>query len=162
MLPPREIVTTLHAFAVIVVIELLIRTVPLPRLSSMLGCRVNLEPVVPGAQRLWLKELPERARRQVRCTRRVAHVWPFSDGPCLRNALIAGHLLRDEDPAIRLGLMTTGDDLYAHAWLEIDGRPLEHVAAFDVFHHNTQESDHVDLPNEGSVEVGGRDIEPPN
>lgn len=147
MLPPREILTTLHVFAVIVVVELLIRTVPLPRLSSMFGCRVNLEPVVPGAQRLRLKELPARAGRQVRCTRRVAHVWPFSDGPCLRSALVAGHLLREHDPAIRLGLMTTGEELYAHAWLEINGQPLEHVAAFDAFHHDIKQSNQVNLRN---------------
>lgn len=132
-LSPREIVTTLHAFVVIVVVESLIRSVPLPRLSRALGCRVNLDPVVSGAQRLPLKQLPPRSSRRVRSARRVAHAWPFSQGPCLRGALVTGHLLREHHPAIRLGLGTAGDELHAHAWVEIDGRPLEYVGAFDAF-----------------------------
>lgn len=142
-LPLSEIPTTFHSLAVMILVELLIRPVPLPRLSTALGCRVNLDPVVPGAERLPLKELPPRASRQVRCTRRVAHVWPFTDGPCLRSALVTGHLLRDLDPAIRLGMVTTDDEFYAHAWLEIDGRPLEHVAAFDVFQQRIDQHGHV-------------------
>ena len=43
-LPPRELLTTLHATAVLVVVELLIRWVPLPRLSRMLGVEVTVEP----------------------------------------------------------------------------------------------------------------------
>lgn len=151
-LPPGEILTTLHAFAVIVVVELLIRTVPLTRLSRALGCRVSLAPAVAGAQRLRLKDLPARARRQVRCTRRVAHAWPFSQGPCLRSALVVGHLLREHDPAIRLGVLTTDGDVYAHAWLEIDGRPLEHVAAFDIFHQDAPQESHPDLSDEFGIQ----------
>jgi hypothetical protein len=152
-LPAIEILTTLHALAVIIVVELLIRSVPLPRLSRALGCRVNLDPVVPGAQRLALKELPTRSSRQVRCTRRVARVWPFSQGPCLRSALVAGHLLREHDPAIRLGMTTTGEELHAHAWLEIAGRPLESVSAFDVFHQYAKE-DHLGSLDRGSEPTG--------
>lgn len=153
MLPPREILTTLHAFGVIIVVELLIRTVPLPRLSRALGCRLNLDPTDPEADRLWLRDLPQRSGRQVRCTRRVAHVWPFTEGPCLRSALVTGHLLRDLDPALRLGMVTTGEELHAHAWLEIDGRPLEHVAAFDAFQHDAND-DHLGLVDDGSVSIG--------
>lgn len=140
-LPPNEILTTLHAVGIIILVELLIRKMPLPRLSQLLGPRVSLEPAVPGAERMRLRDLPERGRRQVQCTKRVAHVWPFSQGPCLRSALVTGHLLRKHDPAIRLGLVQGGDDLYAHAWLEIDGRPLEHVAAFDVFYRESGETE---------------------
>lgn len=132
-LPPREMLTTARVVTVIVLVELLIRWVPLPRLAHMLGLRLSLAPPPPGATRLPLKDLSPRARRELRCTRRIADRWPFSRGPCLRRAIVAGHLLRRYDPAVRLGVAGTGDDLHAHAWLEIDGRPLENVGAFDTF-----------------------------
>lgn len=150
-LSPREILTTLHAFVIIVVVESLVRIVPLPRLSRALGCHVNLDPVVPGAQRLPLKELPDRSSRRVRSARRVAHAWPFSEGPCLRGALVTGHLLREHHPAIRLGLATAGDELHAHAWVEIDGRPLEYVGAFDAFQRPPEDHRAVS-PGEAATE----------
>ena len=44
-LSPAEILTALHTLVVMVVVELLIRWVRLPRLSRMLGVRLDLEPV---------------------------------------------------------------------------------------------------------------------
>jgi hypothetical protein len=134
-LPPRELVTTAHVVGVLIVVELLIRWVPLPRLAAPLGVRVNLGPARPGAERLPGELLSARARRELRCTRRVADVWPLSKGPCLRRSLVAGHLLRRHDPAVRLGVAGTGDEVFAHAWLEIDDRPLENVDGFGVFQH---------------------------
>lgn len=138
-LPPREILTTLRVLMVLVVVELLIRWVPLPRLSRMLGVRVQLQAALPGIEQLPLDELPPQARRQLRCTWKVADVWPFSRGPCLRRALVGGHLLRDLDPAVRLGVAGSGDTLLAHAWLEIDDRPLESVIAFNPFQRTPTE-----------------------
>ena len=138
-LPPRELLTTLHATAVLVVVELLIRWVPLPRLSRMLGVEVTVEPARSDAAQLPVDELPTRARRRLRCTRRVADAWPFSRGPCLRRALVGGHLIRHLHPAVRLGVAGAGDTLLAHAWLEIDGRPLEPVAQFKAFQRTSNE-----------------------
>jgi Transglutaminase-like superfamily len=129
----RVLITTVHAVAVLAVVELLIRWVSLPRLSRMLGVRVNLQPSPPGAERMRMGELPARARRQLRCTWKVADAWPFSRGPCLRRALVGGHLIRDLRPAVRLGVAGTGDTLVAHAWLEIDDRPLETVTDYKLF-----------------------------
>jgi hypothetical protein len=103
-------VTTAHAVGLLIVVELLIRWVPLPRLAASLGVRVNLGPARPGAERLPVELLSARARRELRCTRRVADVWPLSKGPYVRRSL-------------------------AHAWLEIDDRPLENVDGFGVFQH---------------------------
>ncbi len=132
-LPPHEWLTTLHAVSILVIVELLIRSVPLPRLSRLLGVRVDFQPARADPERLAVRELPPRAERQLRCTRRVADAWPFSRGPCLRRALVGGHLIRDLDPAVRLGVAGTGDSIHAHAWLEIDGRPLETVTGFRAF-----------------------------
>jgi hypothetical protein len=132
-LPPREILTTLHAVLVLTVVELSIRWVALPRLSRILGVRVNLAPAPADVEPLSFSELSPSARRQVRCTRRVADAWPFSRGPCLRRSLVAGHLLRRHDPTLRLGVGGAGETLFAHAWIEIDDRPLENVAGLGVF-----------------------------
>jgi Transglutaminase-like superfamily len=130
----RELTTTAHVGLVLALVELLIRFVPLPRLCRLMGVELNLassiatppEPISP-------RELPPRARRQLRCTRRVTDAWPLSRGPCLRRSLVAGHLLRNRRPTIRLGTVDVGESFVAHAWLEIDGRPLERVEEYRPF-----------------------------
>jgi hypothetical protein len=128
-----ELATTFHVVLVLALVETLIRWVSLPRLSRLLGVRLDLEPARADAQQVRPDGLPPLARRQLRCTRRIADMWPFSKGPCLRRSLVAGHLLRDHDPAIRLGLIGSGDEVSAHAWLEIEGRPLESIDAYQPF-----------------------------
>lgn len=132
-LPPAEWATTARAIVVIVFVEALVRPVQLDRLARLLGVRLDLTPAPEVRAKLPLRELPARARRQIRCARRIALAWPFSDGPCLRESLVIGHLLRRHRPALRIGVRRDGDDVLAHAWLEIDGRPLEHVAGLAVF-----------------------------
>jgi len=126
-----DLVTTGHVLATFVAVEVSIRFVRLPRLARTLGCRLELD---AGESTFDTRpELPGSAIRQLRCVRRVARRWPFGSGPCLRTALVAGHLLRRLDPAIRLGSSGTGVDLSAHAWLEIDGRPLQPVDRYRTF-----------------------------
>lgn len=132
-LPLPDLFTTLHAAVVILLVEATVRRLPLPRLCRLLGVRLNLAPASADAERIRIRDLPPRAARQVRCTRRVADAWPFSHGPCLRRALVAGHLLRGLDPALRLGLANSGDKVFAHAWLELHDRPLEDIASFSLF-----------------------------
>jgi hypothetical protein len=132
-IPPREWLTMLHVAAVAVLVETLIRWVPLPKLSRSLGVDLDLARAGNGREQIAIGDLPPVARRQLRCTSRVVEAWPLSKGPCLRQSLVAGHLLRRHHPALRLGVAGTGDDIHAHAWLEIDGRPLEAVGAFTPF-----------------------------
>ena len=131
--PPREIADDVPRGGRHRVVELLIRWVPLPRLSRLLGVRSTSRRPSRGAAALLRRRAAAAARRQLRCTCRVADVWPFSRGPCLRRSLVAGHLLRVTIPAVRLGVAGAGDTLLAHAWLEIDDRPLENVAGLGVF-----------------------------
>ncbi|HSB85446.1 MAG TPA: lasso peptide biosynthesis B2 protein [Ilumatobacteraceae bacterium] len=132
-LPPRELLTTIHVVVVLAAVEVLVRWVSLPRLSRVLGVRVDIQPPRADAVQLPVDALSRRAQRQLQCTWKVADAWPFSRGPCLRRALVGGHLIRDLHPAIRLGVAGSGDALLAHAWLEIDGRALETVSAFSLF-----------------------------
>jgi hypothetical protein len=34
---------------------------------------------------------------------------------------------------VRLGVVGAGEDLFAHAWVELDGRPLEGLAGVTAF-----------------------------
>ena len=97
---------------------------------------VNLEPAPDDVELFPVEQLPALARRQLRGARRVTDVWPLSKGPCLRRSLVAGHLLRRYRPAVRIGVTGSGDDLVAHAWIEIDDRPLERVDAYRPFQHH--------------------------
>ena len=132
-LPPRDLFTTLHAVAVLVVVELLIRWVPLPRLSRMLGVGVNLQPgrrrCRADARRRVACPSSPAARLHVEGRRRLA----VQQRTLLAPALVGGHLIRDLHPAVRLGVAGVGDTLMAHAWLEIDDRPLETVTDYRLF-----------------------------
>lgn len=130
-LPPRSIVTTLRVAALMAAVEVLVRRTTLPRVASLLEVRLDLLPSSDPTSPFDLTALTSVEQRQITCTNRVADAWPFSDGPCLRRTLVAGRLLRRRDPSIRIGLR--GADMTAHAWLEIDGRPLEDVSDVGAF-----------------------------
>lgn len=131
----------MHSIALLMFIEVLIRWVQLPRLARLLEVRLDLGPTMDRPERLRLGELPPRARRQVRIATRVVDAWPLGQGPCLRRSLVIGHLLRHESAAVRLGVPSVGPMLEAHAWVEINGRPLEDVTRFAAF-----QSDVVEVP----------------
>lgn len=133
-LTPREALTTIHALAVMTAVELTVRWIPLPRLSKTLGVTLRLGPDGPDYDGRPPDDLDERSLRQLACSRRLARVWPFADGPCLRRALTEGHLIRRLEPELRIGMIEDAEDLTAHAWLEIGGHPLEpvgHLRPFD-------------------------------
>jgi hypothetical protein len=126
-------VTSLHALAVIAVVEALVRWVPLPRLSRLFGVPLDLGPGRPGSDPLRASDLAPRAARELRCVRLVADAWPLSRGPCLRRSLAVGHLLRRLRPTLRVGIVASDAALIAHAWVEIDGRPLERTEDYRPF-----------------------------
>ena len=121
--PPRDLLTAVHVVVVIAAVELLIRWVPLPRLSALLGVRLNLAPVEAPAE-----QLPRRRAVAARPAPVALHAprrrrrGPSAPGPCLRRSLVVGHLLRDQHPALRLGVAGTGDDA-ARPRLGRDRRP---------------------------------------
>ena len=132
-LPPRSIATTVRVAALMVAVELMVRRLPLPRVASILRVRLDLRPTSVSEAPVDVATLPAVAQRQITCTNRVADVWPFSDGPCLRRTLVAGRLMRRCNPSIRIGLRGADTDMVAHAWLEIDGQPLEDVSDIGAF-----------------------------
>lgn len=129
----RAVVVAVYAVLTIAFVEALVRTVPLPKLAAALGCRLELGPSSAEVARLRLAELPPRAQREIGWSRRVALRWPFGPGPCLRESLVVGHLLRRYDPVVRLGLDGSGQAMLAHAWVEVGGRPLEDIGRLTTF-----------------------------
>lgn len=128
-----EAFTTAYAVVVLVIVEAAIRPVPLERLSRGMGCPLDLSRHPEGAPIAIRQELGRRARRELRCAHRVVDVWPGGDGPCLRRALVEGHLLRRLDTRLRLGTYDDGGRAVAHAWLLVGGRPLEDVTHYRHF-----------------------------
>jgi hypothetical protein len=132
--PPRDLLTIAHVGFVALRVEALIRWVSLPRQCAWLGVELDLTRTCADVERAPITSLPDTSQRQLRCAATVADAWPLGTGPCLRRSLVAGHLLRRRHrTALRIGVGGTGDDIHAHAWLEVDGRPIEAVGAFRAF-----------------------------
>lgn len=131
----REVLRTLHATAAMVVVELLVRRVRLPRLAALLGVPLEAASVLPVRPRVGAGE-PSDAElvRASGAVGRIARRWPWGEGVCLRESLVLGHLLRRRDPLLRIGVARgDGDDLRAHAWLEVDGAVLGDREGFSPF-----------------------------
>jgi hypothetical protein len=112
------------------VVEVAIRILPLDRVSRLLGVPLNSsdELVSGGTQQMTLSGWQ---RGQLRTLEPMAAHWPFSDGPCLRQSLVAGRVLRTHHPVLRLGV-NLQDGLQAHAWIEVDGYQLGQSNQFTV------------------------------
>ncbi len=105
-----------------------LRLVPLPTLARWFGVPVRAD----RDERPGTAPLAPTERRRIAVIRAVARRWPLGPGPCLRSALVEGRALRRRQPVLRLGVAggRSGGPLVAHAWVEVDGRPLEAQAGF--------------------------------
>jgi hypothetical protein len=149
---------TLHALTVLLYVEATIRWRRLPQLSRSLGIALQPRPSISGERRpvdheptgplvASLKpapddhfpepvaeaDLPEPVARARRSLDRLMHIWPLGAGPCLRESLVLGHLIRDRSPVLRLGVARHGYRMRAHAWIEVDGRPVNDPQGFVAF-----------------------------
>lgn len=107
------------AVLVAAAVEVGLRVTTLPRLSRVLGVRLQLAPDAqsrkPSAS-AWHRDPRYRAATL------VLHYWPWSRArKCLRHALVTGCLLRRRHPWLHLGVAHTNKTTVAHAWLTIDG-----------------------------------------
>ncbi len=136
-LQARDLPAMVHASVVIVVVEAGIRRQSPAVVGRRLGCPIATTAVEQGARPFSDDELSEATVRRLRSAQRIAKLWPFSSGPCLRQALVGGHLIRRHKPVVRIGINPSGQHLAGHAWLEIDGRPLENIDRYLVFQDQT-------------------------
>lgn len=109
------------------VVEVGLRVVSLPSLARRLGVRLSLaETDTPHVHDSCVLSPTETKRLRVlwRLTRR----WPFGQGPCLRQAMVEGRIVRRMKPVLRIGVenssRTARESLLAHAWIELAGKPL--------------------------------------
>lgn len=101
--------------------ELGVRLVTLPRLTGWLGIAIGTAPEEPTAAPIEATALRYREVLLLRALSTTAPKWPFADGPCLRQALVAGWILRRHRPRLRLGVARDDEQVLAHAWIEVDG-----------------------------------------
>ncbi|WP_165492045.1 lasso peptide biosynthesis B2 protein [Egibacter rhizosphaerae] len=130
----RENLLTLRALAEFSLAEVVVRVLPLRRAARLLGVPLDLQ----GASGAVATDrdpppLPPRAERRHQAVVRVARLWPFGRGPCLRESFVACRLLHRWNATTRLGIRRVGDELAAHAWVEVDGRPLRLSEEFHAF-----------------------------
>lgn len=118
---------TSTALAVACATEIGLRTLPLPRLSRLMGA-----PLAVGEAGQQPKQMPSgsrvtltpRQRRQVRTALRLLKRWPLGD-TCLRQALVSGYLLRDRHPVLHVGVAKLDGEVRAHAWLTVGDSILD-------------------------------------
>ncbi len=144
-MPAAERRQTLRALVVLFVLELTIRWIPVPRVAHRLGVTLDgedegvadsdalapdaLRAAATGAAAAYAPHLLTATEQQARrSTFRVIRRWPFGLGPCLRESLVLGHLLRDHSPVLRFGVTRDHGSILAHAWLEVAGRPINDPA----------------------------------
>lgn len=107
------------------VVEVGLRTVRLDRLAGWFGINFLEAPSVAPAT----TTLNPRDRRRARLAYAVMRNWPFGRGPCLRQALVVGWVLRRHRPVLHLGV-ATAEGFAAHAWLEVAGETIGGATGF--------------------------------
>ena len=113
------------------VVELAVRTLPLPRVARLLGAPLAVDASSALATPVGGAVLRTGERRRLSALTRIAPHWPLCDGPCLRQALAAGHILRRHAPVLRIGAALDDRALRAHAWLEVDGATVGSAPGFE-------------------------------
>lgn len=124
-LSPLEVLTLAHAFAWLVVVEVLVRRTRLPRACRWLGITLDADSGPAPDEGTPPPTLTPRAEEQLWAAWVLAERWPYADGPCLRRSMVAARLIRRHDPVLRLGVALRDEGILAHAWLEVEGHPLE-------------------------------------
>ena len=120
----REWLTLMQAFFVLPVVWVGLRLVSLPRLMQVLSPGGTSDRPGDGPDPF------EGARRSARLVQGAAGINPLPSS-CLSRSVTLWWLLRRRGvPAeIRLGVQTGEDGLAAHAWVEVDGRPVNDATA---------------------------------
>jgi hypothetical protein len=135
--------------AVLLFVEATIRWIRLPRLTRTLGMvfepqaelgagslgggDAHSDPSVSSKGPAAEGDLTVPVVMARRSVDRLMSVWPLGAGPCLRESLVLGHLVRDREPVLRLGVARHGHRMRAHAWVEIDGQPVNDPQGFVAF-----------------------------
>jgi hypothetical protein len=120
---PSLVREVLRALALAAAVEWRVRRTPVRSLSADLGVPLA-DDGRPKAEPSGV--LPAWVELRLRAVDLVFTVWRFGPaGDCLRRSLVTGHLLRELDPVLRIGVRRDGDRLRAHAWIEARGVAID-------------------------------------
>jgi hypothetical protein len=120
------------------VVEVAVRTTPIDKSSKFLGVPLDTANTFAPRPDVTLK-LTSWQEGQLRALGAVARRWPFADGPCLRQSLAAGRIIRNHHPVLRLGVATESG-LQAHAWVVVDGTIIGETRNFTPLVRNSDPS----------------------
>jgi Transglutaminase-like superfamily len=109
----------LRAARAALVVEAGLRTRPLDELAVGLGITLCTDQNANAG--LPEPKVPAHTRWAFDAADSVLRFWP-GGSQCLRRALIAGHLLREQKPSLHIGSARSDGRLRFHAWLQLEGR----------------------------------------
>ena len=121
-----EKVELVQLVALALAAEVAVRTTPLPLLTRRLGIALDDESRLSPAEgdRARSRRIPSGTiAKRAASVDRLYRAWPRRDS-CLRRALVLGFRVREARPTLRIGVARDGDEIRAHAWIEIDGRVI--------------------------------------
>ena len=124
-MPLRDKLLLLRVLWWTALVEVGVRTVPLPKLAHRLGVRLSSDDPPEDPH-----ELTEAQQRHVLAVQQVIRRWHLAPGPCLRESLVIGHLFRDEQPVLRIGVLREDGELKAHAWLDVRGLKIGELPGY--------------------------------
>lgn len=114
------------SLALCVLVELALRTRPLPCVADLLGVRLATSLTAVGQPAV----LPYWVESRIRAVDRVLRFWPGGlERTCLRRSLVLGHRLRSLHPELVIGVRREGGEVRAHAWIVVLGGSLDPSAA---------------------------------
>ncbi len=129
-LSPAQLALTTWALLLFGLAEVAVRTRPTAWSASRFGVSLRPELAVDGDG----ATLSPSDARKVHVVRQLSALLYGSGRGCLRQSLVLGHLLRAHRPVLRLGVRDdAATGFTAHAWLEIDGRPVEDQGDYMAF-----------------------------
>lgn len=125
-LGPGDLLRLAEVTALVGLVEIGVRCVPIDRLAGWLGVTLRRTGADgPEGNGVLAADFSDAELRRARLAHKVLAHWPLAPGPCLRESLVIGHALRRHRPVLRLGVARAGDAVVAHAWLEVGGVSLE-------------------------------------
>lgn len=105
-------------------VEMSIRRKPLGELCRTSGIELQEQAGPRGPSPTQLRLSPQDVLTLL-TVRRIYKRWPFGRGSCLRECLVDGRLLRYRNPTLCIGVRRVPSGFDMHAWLDLDGAPLD-------------------------------------
>jgi hypothetical protein len=119
---PGKLVALAQVGALLLLAELLLRTVPFPKVAKAFRVTVPASDGHPQGTTTAPFILSRREKDNLWAVRRLAPEIYGEERGCLRRSVVLGFLLREHAPLLRIGVQRdSGQHLRAHAWIDVGG-----------------------------------------